>query len=163
MNSKKNPNDSCPIARTLSVLGDTWSILILRDAHTGLTRFDQFRKNLGIAPTILTRRLCSLTEDGLLEKRLYSAHPPRGEYVLTAAGRDFLPVLVMLGAWGSVYRRQGKLTRFIDAENGTEIQPVAIDVATGAKIGTRPIRSVTQDDEIMPTKKDRGRNLTRRI
>ena len=145
MDLTESPNASCPIARTLSVLGDTWSILILRDAHAGVTRFDQFRKNLGIAPTILTRRLASLTEEGLLEKRLYSAHPPREEYVLTAAGRDFLPVLVMLGEWGKVYRGQGKLTRFFDAEAGTELKPVAIDEVTGARIGTRPIRSVSQD------------------
>lgn len=153
MNLHESPNASCPIARTLSVLGDTWSILILRDAHAGLTRFDQFRKNLGIAPTILTRRLSALTEEGLLEKRLYSAHPPREEYILTAAGRDFLPVLVMLGAWGSVYRGQGRLTRFIDAEAGTEIRPVAIDEATGARIGTRPITSVDQDELPPKTRK----------
>jgi DNA-binding HxlR family transcriptional regulator len=143
---KKNNSGVCPIARCLDVLGDTWSILILRDAHAGLTRFDQFRKSLGIAPTILTRRLSSLTEEGLLEKRLYSDHPPREEYVLTAAGRDFLPVLFMLGAWGRKYRGEGSLTRFYDAETGTEIDPVAIDECTGARIGTRPIRTVEPDE-----------------
>jgi len=138
MNSKK-PVVSCPIARTLAVLGDTWSILILRDAHAGLTRFDQFRKNLGIAPTILTRRLAVLTEEGLLQKQLYSEHPPREEYVLTKAGQDFLPVLFAIGSWGRHYRGEGQLTRFYDAETGSELQPVLIDEATGARIGTRPI------------------------
>ena len=132
----------CPIARTLACVGDAWSILILRDANAGLTRFDHFRKSLSIAPTILTRRLATLTEEGLLEKRRYSERPPREEYVLTAAGRDFLPVLFMIGAWGRRYRGKGKLTRFLDAENGTEIEPAAVDVVTGAKIGTRPIRVV---------------------
>jgi DNA-binding HxlR family transcriptional regulator len=145
---KKNNSGVCPISRCLDVLGDTWSILILRDAHAGLTRFDQFRKSLGIAPTILTRRLSSLTEEGLLEKRLYSDHPPREEYVLTAAGRDFLPVLFMLGAWGRKYRGEGSLTRFYDAEAGTEINPVAIDASTGARIGTRPIRTVEPDEPL---------------
>lgn len=145
MNNENRYENPCPIARSLAFMGDTWSILILRDAHIGLTRFDQFRKSLGIAPTILTRRLTTLTEEGLLEKRLYSEHPPREEYLLTAAGRDFLPMLFMIGAWGRKYRGEGKLVRFLDAETGIEIQPMAVDEVTGAKIGTRPIRMVTPD------------------
>ena len=146
MDNKNTGNDPCPIARTLALVGDTWSILILRDAHAGLTRFDQFRKSLGIAPTMLTRRLATLTEEGLLEKRRYSEHPPREEYLLTAAGRDFLLVLFMIGEWGRRYRGGGKLVRFFDAENGTEIKAVAVDEVTGAKIGTRPIRTVMPDE-----------------
>jgi DNA-binding HxlR family transcriptional regulator len=146
MDCKNISSDPCPISRSLAFAGDAWSLLILRDAHAGLTRFDQFRKNLGIAPTILTRRLATLTEEGLLEKRRYSEHPPREEYLLTAAGRDFLPVLFMIGAWGRQYRGGGKLVRFFDAENGTEIKAVAVDEVTGAKIGTRPIRTVMPDE-----------------
>ena len=142
MDTENTRNEPCPIARSLELVGDAWSILILRDAHAGLTRFDQFRKSLGIAPTMLTRRLATLTEEGLLEKRRYSEHPPREEYLLTAAGRDFLPVLFMLGAWGRQYRGGGKLVQFVDAETGTEIKAVAIDEVTGAKIGTRPIRTI---------------------
>ena len=147
MNSKINAKNSCPIARSLDFLGDAWSILILRDAHAGLTRFEQFRKRLGIAPTILTKRLATLTEEGILEKRIYSEHPPRDEYVLTTAGRDFLPVLFMIGDWGRKYRGDGKLVRFLDAETGMEIKPVVLDEVTGAKIGTRPIRMVEPSDE----------------
>jgi DNA-binding HxlR family transcriptional regulator len=146
MNSEKIYEDPCPIARSLTFAGDGWSLLILRDAHAGLTRFDQFRKSLGIAPTILTRRLAVLMEEGLLEKRRYSEHPPREEYLLTPAGQDFLPVLFMIGAWGRQYRGGGKLTRFFDAEAGTEIKAVAVDEVTGAKIGTRPIRMVTTEE-----------------
>ena len=142
MNPKSIPQNPCPIARTLALVGDAWSMLILRDAHLGLTRFDQFRKKLGIAPTILTRRLAMLTEEGLLERKLYSERPPRDEYVLTASGRDFLPVLFMIGEWGRRHRRGGKLARFVDAETGTEIKAVAIDEVTGAKVGTRPIRMI---------------------
>ena len=145
MRDKNLSNAPCPIARTLACLGDAWSLLILRDASQGLTRFDQFRKSLGIAPTILTRRLATLTDDGLLEKRRYSERPPRDEYVLSAAGRDFLPVLVMIGAWGLQYRGEGRLMRYIDAETGKDIQPVAVDAVTGAKIGARPIRVVTPE------------------
>jgi DNA-binding HxlR family transcriptional regulator len=132
----------CPIARSLLCVGDSWSILILRDAHLGLTRFDQFRKSLGIAPTMLTARLTALTDEGLLEKRRYMERPPRDEYVLTNAGRDFLPVLVILGAWGSKHRGGGDLTRYIDAETGKEVVPIAVDLETGAKIGTRPITMI---------------------
>lgn len=147
MNSKNNFDKTCPIARSIDFLGDAWSILILRDAHAGLTRFEQFRKNLSIAPTILTKRLATLTEEGILEKRIYSEHPPRDEYVLTAAGRDFLPVLFMLGDWGRKYRGDGHLVRFLDAETGTEIKPVVLDEVTGARIGTRPIQIVEPSDE----------------
>src|ERR1700760_2262415 len=90
----------CPIARSLERVGEWWSMLILRDALHGMTRFDEFQKSLGIAPNMLTRRLQALVEAGLLERRRYSEHPPRDEYVLTARGRDFKPVLAALVAFG---------------------------------------------------------------
>lgn len=137
---KKDMNQPCLIARSLALVGDAWSMLILRDAHAGLSRFDDFRKSLGIAPTMLTSRLLSLTEEGLLEKRRYSTRPPRDEYVLTTAGSDFLPVLFAVGAWGRKHRGGGAFTRFFDAESGSEIDAITIDRVTGAQIGTRPIR-----------------------
>jgi len=135
----------CLIARSLALVGDAWSMLILRDAHAGLTRFDEFRKSLGIAPTILTRRLAMLTEEGLLEKRRYSERPPREEYILSEAGRDFLPVLFAIGAWGRKHRNGDHVTGFFDVETDTEIDPVTIDRSTGAPIGTRAIRIVLPD------------------
>lgn len=145
--AKNTSFEVCPIARSLSVLGDAWSMLILRDAHAGFTRFDQFRKSLGIAPTMLTKRLATLVEENLLEKRQYSEHPPREEYLLTQAGKDFLPVLFVIGAWGrkhKPYENPEKMPIFLDIENGTEIKPIVIDQETGAKIGTRAIRQQTQ-------------------
>ncbi|MFF0949336.1 winged helix-turn-helix transcriptional regulator [Rhizobium leguminosarum] len=135
----------CPVARGLNSVGDAWSILVLRDAHAGLTRFDQFRKSLGIVPTMLTKRLKALTEDGLLEKRLYSERPPREEYVLTDAGRDFLPVLMMIGAWAHRHCG-GDLARYVDVQSGAEIEPIGVDAVTGAKLGTRAIR-LSSDQE----------------
>jgi DNA-binding HxlR family transcriptional regulator len=129
----------CPVAHGLKSVGDPWSILILRDAFAGLTRFDQFRQNLGIAPTMLTRRLAALTSDDLLAKRLYSERPPREEYVLTRAGQDFMPVLMMIGAWA--HQHSGTdLARFIDDTTGLEIEPIVVDAVSGARFGTRPIR-----------------------
>ncbi len=132
----------CPIGRGLAMVGDAWSMLILRDAGLGLTRFDQFRASLGIAPNILARRLKNLTEAGLLAKSSYSERPPRDEYLITEAGRDFLPVLQAIGAWGRRHNGGGELNRLIDVETGAAIDPVVIDAATGAPIGTRPLRLV---------------------
>ncbi len=91
---------ACPIARSLEKVGEWWSILILRDAYRGMTRFDEFQKSLGTSTNTLTRRLNSLVEQGLLERRKYSEKPLRHEYVLTEAGRDFAPVLQAFTAWG---------------------------------------------------------------
>ena len=81
----------CPIARSLERVGEWWSILILRDAFLGLTRFEQFQKSLEIAPNMLTRRLNALVESGMLERSRYSEHPPRDEYLLTEARPRFSP------------------------------------------------------------------------
>src|SRR3954447_24220333 len=96
MRRKSLEKASCPIARSLARVGEWWSILILRDALHGYTRFDQFQKSLDIAPNMLTRRLTALVDSGLLTRRRYSQHPPRYEYLVTERGRDFRPVLVAL-------------------------------------------------------------------
>src|SRR3546814_7638865 len=89
----------CPIEQALDMLGDAWSMLILRDAGTGVARFDDFRKNLSIAPNILTQRLVALTGAGLLERYQYSQRPPRFAHRLTGAGQAFLPILSPSGSW----------------------------------------------------------------
>ena len=107
MRRKSFAEDRCPVARTLDRVGDPWSMLILRDAGFGSTRFDQFEESLGIAPNMLSRRLESLVEAGMLERRAYSEKPLRHEYVLTRRGRDFQPVLTALKAFGEQhYPRQ---------------------------------------------------------
>jgi DNA-binding HxlR family transcriptional regulator len=142
MDIEKYSSGPCPIGRALALVGDAWSMLILRDAGFGLTRFDQFRSSLGIAPNILTRRLKALTEAGLLEKRSYSERPPRDEYVITEAGRDFLPVLQVIGAWGRRHNGGGSMSHVVDVETGEQVEPVVVDRKTGAPIGTRPLRLV---------------------
>jgi DNA-binding HxlR family transcriptional regulator len=143
----------CPVARGLHSVGDTWSMLVLRDAHIGHTRFDQFRKSLGIVPTVLTKRLKALTEDGLLEKRIYSERPLREEYVLTDAGRDFLPILMMIGDWARRHCDH-TLAHYIDVESGVEIELVGIDAVTGARLGSRAIRLSTPLDNSSSADKD---------
>src|ERR1700746_2208528 len=118
----------CPIARSLERVGEWWSMLIMRDALHGFTRFDEFQKILGIAPNMLTRRLNALVEAGLLERRRYSEHPPRDEYVPTARGRDFRPVLFSLLAWGNrQFAAEGASVQLINLRTGAKVEPVVVD------------------------------------
>lgn len=126
---------ACPIARGLDRVGEWWSILILRDAFHGLTRFDQFQKSLGIAPNMLSRRLDDLTTAGLLARRRYQDHPPRDEYLLTEPGRDFLPVMIALMDWGNRhYAPEGVSSQLVDAETGRPAEPVMVDRSTGRPV-----------------------------
>lgn len=142
MDNEKYSNGPCPIGRGLTHVGDSWSMLILRDAGGGATRFDQFQKNLGIAPNILTRRLAALTESGLLERHRYSEHPPRDEYLLTAAGRDFLPVLFAFGAWGARHFGDGPVSSLVEVGSGASIDAVVVDRATGRPLSDLDLRVV---------------------
>ena len=125
----------CPIARSLERVGEWWSMLIMRDALHGLRRFDEFQKSLGIAPNMLTRRLNALVEAGMLERRRYSEHPPRDEYVPTARGRDFRPVLLALLAWGNRhFAPEGTSVQLLDAATGAVADPILVDRVTGRPI-----------------------------
>jgi DNA-binding HxlR family transcriptional regulator len=135
MQHKSFGNMQCPIARSLERVGEWWSILILRDALHGLSRFDQFQKSLGIAPNMLTRRLNALVKAGLLERRRYSERPPRYEYQLTERGRDFRPVLLALLAWGNKhFAPEGPSVLLTDTHTGAIAEPVLVDCATGRRI-----------------------------
>ena len=135
MQRKSFGNMPCPIARSLERVGEWWSMLILRDALHGMTRFDEFQKSLGIAPNMLARRLDALVEAGLLERRRYSERPPRDEYVLTARGRDFRPVLIALMAWGNKhFAPEGASVQLIDTKTGAAVEPILVDRATGRPI-----------------------------
>ena len=136
----------CLVGRALALVGDPWSMLILRDAGLGLARFEQFRASLGMAPNILARRLKALTENGLLEKHGYSDRPPRDEYRITEAGRDFLPILHALAAWGGRHNGGGKVSQVVDRQTGLPIEPVVVDRVSGAPIGTRPLRLVKPEN-----------------
>jgi DNA-binding HxlR family transcriptional regulator len=132
MQHKSLDHTRCPIARSLERVGEWWSILILRDAFAGATRFDEFEKSLGIAPNMLARRLKALVDSGLLERRLYSDKPARHEYVLTEKGRDFRPVLWSLVAWGNKhFAAEGESVIVVDAVSGERADPVLIDRRSG--------------------------------
>ena len=90
----------CPVARTLSLVGDRWTLLILRDCFLGQSRFDQFVTSTGATRHLISDRLKRLVEAGILEKRAYSDRPKRFEYVLTEKGQEFAPALMAFRDWG---------------------------------------------------------------
>ena len=143
MQRKSFGSMTCPIARSLERVGEWWSILILRDAFRGLTRFDQFQKSLDIAPNMLTRRLNALVESGLLERRLSSERPPRPADVLTERGRDFRPVLWALLAWGNRhFAPEGASVIVVDTETGEPADPILVDRRSGKVMVEPAFRSV---------------------
>jgi DNA-binding HxlR family transcriptional regulator len=125
----------CPVGRTLERVGDTWSLMILRDAFHGLSRFDQFEQSLGVAPNILSKRLAALVEAGFLERRPYQERPVRHDYVLTALGRDFVPVLTALMAFGNRhFAVEGLASQMVEIASGLPAEPVVVDRRTGLEI-----------------------------
>jgi len=90
----------CSVARTLEIVGEWWTMLIIREAFSGIRRFDDMQRRLGIARNVLAARLQTLVENGILERRLYQQRPERYEYRLTEKGLDLYPALISLMRWG---------------------------------------------------------------
>lgn len=118
-------NRECPVARALELTGEWWSLLVIRDAFRGLRRFEDFQASLGIARNMLSRRLKALVAAGILEKRAYSARPPRHEYRLTVKGRELMPVMVSLMVWGNRWLapERGPATVLVDRATGERLEP----------------------------------------
>ncbi|GAA2868867.1 helix-turn-helix domain-containing protein [Pseudonocardia halophobica] len=125
----------CPLSTALGYVGEWWTLLILHDCFDGYSRFDQFEENLQISTSMLTRRLKTLVENGLLEKRPYQTNPVRHEYVLTELGRSLRPVIVALAAWGNARLDPADRSMIlVDAATGQEVEPVLVDDATGRRV-----------------------------
>ena len=101
-------NDTCSIASTLAVIGDRWTVLVLRDIFRGVYRFSELQENLGIAKNLLSNRLAKLVAAGVLEKTPYQDRPVRYEYRLTDKGRDLSPALIALMGWGDRWMADGQ-------------------------------------------------------
>lgn len=116
---------SCSIAATLEIIGDPWTLLVVRDAFNGITRFEQWQERLGVARNVLAARLKSLVQHGVLEPRLYSQRPPRNEYVLTAKGKDLYGVLITLHAWGEkhIYGEAHSSVSMVHSTCGENLKP----------------------------------------
>jgi DNA-binding HxlR family transcriptional regulator len=122
----------CSIAQTLDVVGDPWTLLIVRDAMFGTTRFEDFRRGLGIPRATLAARLDTLVEHGVMDRRRYQSRPERHDYVLTEKGRDLRRVMVSMLQWGDQWSSlPAPPVTLIDADTGAEIEPVYVDAVSG--------------------------------
>lgn len=134
MRRKSLSGAACPIARTLDVIGDWWSLLIVRDALKGTTRFGDFQKTLGVSKNILTRRLKALVEKGVLELAPVADDSTYQEYRLTEKGRSLFSVLIALGQWGqdNVGVPQGVARmRLVDRANQQPVRTLEVRAADG--------------------------------
>jgi DNA-binding HxlR family transcriptional regulator len=117
----KRYGQACPVAKSLEVVGDRWTLLLVRDMLSGPRRFQDFQQSLpGIPPNILSDRLKLMDEHGLVTRRFYSEHPPRAEYALTERGRELGVVVGALAAWGS--RHVHRQTALVHAECGHPVE-----------------------------------------
>ncbi len=133
---------ACSVAQCLEVVGEWWSMLIVRDAFLGVSRFDQFQSRLGISRNILNQRLSRLVEAGVLSKNLYSEHPPRYEYRLTAKGLDLWPVLTAMRQWGDRYAApQGPPLQFRHKGCGKVADAVLVCSSCGEALQARDVRA----------------------
>lgn len=120
---------NCSLARTLGIVGDDWSLLILRDAFLGLSRFGEFQQSLGIAKNILANRLERLVRGGILLREGSEARPV---YRLTEQGRDLLPALVALMQWGDKWLSNGAPPMLLSGSDGEALLPIELRTRTGA-------------------------------
>jgi DNA-binding HxlR family transcriptional regulator len=128
----------CSIARTLAVVGEAWTPLVLRDIVFGLTRFDEIQRDLGVATNVLTDRLNTLVSAGLLTREPYQTRPLRHRYQLTEAGLDLLPVLLSLMHWGDKWAADeaGQPVHIVHRECGQATAPLMVCSAC-----KRPLRA----------------------
>ena len=132
----------CSVARTLEVVGEWWTMLVIREAFSGVRRFDDFQGRLGIARNVLAARLQSLVDHGVLERRQYQDRPPRCEYRLTEKGLDLYPVLIAMLTWGDTWTAGEagpplKLTH----ECGHDPNAILVCSHCGEKLDARQVRA----------------------
>jgi DNA-binding HxlR family transcriptional regulator len=129
----------CPVAKTLELVGDRWTLLLVRDLLGGTRRFQDLEASLpGIAPNILSDRLKLMEEHRLVRRRFYSDHPPRAEYALTDKGRDLGTVVGALAAWGSRHVYKG--ARLVHSDSGKEVRLGYFRADTGERVPGSAVR-----------------------
>lgn len=128
---------ACPVARSLDVIGDWWSLLIVRDAFDGLRRFGEFQRSLGLAKNILADRLRTLLAHGILEQVPASDGSAYQEYVLTPKGRALFPVVVGLRQWGEAffYGAGEPHSVLVDSKAGKPVRPLEVRAEDGRLLG----------------------------
>jgi DNA-binding HxlR family transcriptional regulator len=134
----------CSVAGALEVVGERWSLLIVRDVFMGLRRFDEIQASLGIARNVLQARLTRLVDHGVLERRLYQERPPRHEYRLTEKGIELWPTMVALMQWGDRHAAQaaGPPVRLEHRECGGGVDEHRVCESCGARLSARDVRAL---------------------
>jgi DNA-binding HxlR family transcriptional regulator len=133
----------CSVAQCLEVIGEWWSMLIVRDAFLGVTRFDEFQDRLGISRNILQQRLTRLVDAGVLVRVPYSDHPPRNDYRLTDKGRDLWPVLIAMRQWGDRHAApSGPPLQIVHRACGAVAEGAFVCASCGEPIGPRDVDAV---------------------
>jgi DNA-binding HxlR family transcriptional regulator len=134
----------CSLARGLELVGDWWSPLIVRDLFLEVARFDELVEDLGISRNLLARRLKSLAESGVIERIAYQRRPTRYEYRLTEAGRDLVPAILALTAWGDRWARpkEGSPMLFVHTNCGAQFSPRVTCSACGEIIAADAVKVI---------------------
>ena len=142
MEKKSWANADCPIARAVDLLGEWGSLLIVREAFGGTTRFDAFQKRLGISRNLLTTRLNKLVDGGVLKRRPIATDAKRQEYVLTEMGEDLLTLVVAMRQWGDrwLFTPNTVPADLIDGRDGALVSPLEVRSATGRPLTLADIR-----------------------
>ncbi len=141
----------CSVAQCLEIVGEWWTMLIVRDAFLGVRRFDQFRSRLGISSNILTERLRRLVDAGIFVRVGYTTRPPRFEYRLTDKGRDLWPVITTMRQWGDRYAApRGAPIEVVHTACGHATQAVLVCAACGGPLAARDVRAVAGPGAVEP-------------
>jgi DNA-binding HxlR family transcriptional regulator len=134
---------NCSVAQCLEVVGEWWSMLIVRDAFLGVTRFDDFQSRLGISRNVLNQRLNHLVDEGVLTRVAYQEHPLRWDYRLTEKGRQLWPVLTAMRQWGDAWAAPGgPPIEVVHNGCGHVAQMVAVCSECGESLDARGVRAV---------------------
>ena len=141
-------DQDCSIAATLELIGERWTILVIRDIWLGRRRFGQIQENLGIARNVLSARLGRLLDAGIIEKRIYSERPERYEYFLTEKGLDLWPVMVAMQGWGDRHLAgpEGPAVAIVHKECGGAVNDRRICERCGQELQVRDARAVSLRD-----------------
>jgi len=150
MKHKSNQDSVCPIARSLDVVGQWWSLLIIRDAMLGVKRFSEFERRLGMAKNILAARLRTLVEAGILQVVPASDGSAYSEYELTAKGEDLLPALVALRQWGErhMFGKDDEPSSLLDRRHHKPLAKITVQSADGRELGVDDVELLMPEAEI---------------
>lgn len=133
---KRMNTSTCPVARALDVIGDRWSLLIVRDAFDGISRFSDFQKNLGVARNILAGRLKVLVDEGVLEAQPAGDGSAYQQYMLTVKGQALFPLIVGLRQWGEghLFKPNEGHSRLIEKASGQAVAHLQVQSTAGQKL-----------------------------